>query len=557
MKTRRKLLDNKGAALVTILIAVTFMTIMASSLMYMAYMNYLTKSMRYSATDNFYTDEFALDDLATSLQQVAAGESSMSNARTKVRLAIGATTQGAFNTYTPADVENLITIAKLDANVADITVEISPRLKDESGNLKEHALYITDDMIKLCGVQITVTTQEGYVSTITSDIEMDFPNTMPGSIDINDFSIITESRYDMSNGGSRVCSGNVFIQNYGSNDPAMTIGNSGSLVLLSPQAMVVGDILVTNHSELHITGTCIVYGKITVENGSALIVSGDLKHEGRVICDSSSTLIGVSDPDVEQTVGRSDYLDSGLLTTSIFKPVMIYGYFTSGVGGSQFRKASFMDLCGAEQPNPNGGTFTVGTGNIQYRAEDSTTHAKAVVYGAGQGNNFHSEGNSLIMLCTDVNISSQMNFENTTVLTTGLISYNNTQGTAYMTKMTAEAYEAAKNLLFYPSNPFDEVQISIRFDENTYDNGADYKVRFASGTVDDKSGVQSNSSSHTLADSDGERTFVAASNSTNYLPIGYFINENSSEIMTNIYAAPTGAADPKNSTITYRVWSKD
>lgn len=555
MKTRRELLDNKGAALVTILIAVTFMTIMASSLMYMAYMNYLTKSMRYSATDNFYTDEFALDDLATSLQQVAAGESSMSNARTKVRLAIGATTQGAFNTYTPADVENLITIAKLDANVADITVEISPRLKDESGNLKEHALYITDDMIKLCGVQITVTTQEGYVSTITSDIEMDFPNTMPGTIDINDFSIITESRFDMTNGGSRVCSGNVFIQNHGSSTPALTIGNSGSLVLLSPQAMVVGDILVKDHSELHITGTCIVYGKITVENGSALIVSGDLKHEGRVICDSSSTLIGVSDPDVEQTIGRSSYLDNGLVTTEIFKPVMIYGHFTSG-GSDQFRKASLMDLCGVQQPNPGGGTFSIGTGNIQYRAEDSTTNARAVVYGRGQGDNIHSDGNSLILLCHDVNISTQMNFENTTVLTTGLFSYNHMQGTTYMTKMTPEAYEAAKNLLFYPSTANTEVQIDIRPDESSY-YGANYKAAFSSGTVDDKSGVQSNGSSHTLADSGGERTFVAASNGMNYLPVGYFINENSSQIMTDVYAAPTGAADPKNSTITYRVWSKD
>ncbi len=554
MKTRRKLLDNKGAALVTILIAVTFMTIMASSLMYMAYMNYLTKSMRYSATDNFYTDEFALDDLATSLQQVAAGGSSMADARTNVRTAIGATTVGSFDTYTPGDVKNLITIASKDANIADITVEISPRLKDDSGQLKEHALYITNDMIKLCGVQITVTTQEGYVSTITSDIEMDFPNTMPGTIDINDFSIITESRFDMSNGGSRVCSGNVFIQNYGSSDPAMTISNSGSLVLLSPQAMVVGDIVVKDHSELHITGTCIVYGSITVENGSALIVSGDLKHEGPVDVDGSSTLIGVSDRN-PQTVGRSDYLDNGLLTTSIFKPVMIYGYFTSG-GSSQFRKASLMDLCGAPQPNPGGGTFTVGTGNIQYRAEDSAANAKAVVYGAGQGNNFHSEGNSLIMLCTDVNISTQMNFENTTVLTTGLISYNHMQGTAYMTKMTPEAYEAAKNLLFYPSSPNTEVQIDIRPDESSY-YGANYKAAFASGTVDDKSGVQSNGSSFTEPASDGERIFVAASNGMNYLPVGYFINENSSEIMTNVYSAPTGDADPKNSTITYRVWSKD
>lgn len=555
MKTRRNPLDNKGAALVTILIAVTFMTIMASSLMYMAYMNYLTKAMRYSSTDNFYTDEFALDDLATGLQREAAKWDNMIDVKTNVQLAIGAGTTGeGYATYSPTKVRELITIADKEANVVDITVEISPRLKDETGNLKEHALYVTDDMIKLCGVQITVTTVEGYVSTITSDIEMDFPNTMPGTIDINDFSIITESRFDMSNGGSRVCSGNVFIQNYGSSDPALKIDNEGSLVLLSPQAMVVGNILVTNHSELHITGTCIVYGSITVEDGSALIVSGELKHEGAVSADASSTLIGVTDTN-PQTLGRSDYLNNGVVTTSIFKPVMIYGYFTSG-GSSQFRKASLMDLCGAQQPKPDGGTFSVGTGNIQYKADDPTANARAVVYGVGQGSNFPAEGNSLIMLCHDVNITSSMDFKNTTVLTTGLISYNYMQGTAYMTKMPDEAYEAAKNLLFYPSNPNAEVQIDIRPDDSSY-YGANYKVMFASGTVDDKSGVQSDSSSFKEPASDGERTFVAASSGMNYLPVGYFINENSSEVMTDLYAAPIGAVDPKNSTITYRLWSKD
>ncbi len=557
MKTRRQLLDNKGAALVTILIAVTFMTIMASSLMYMAYMNYLTKSMRYSSTDNFYTDEFALDELATTLQQTAAGTSGMDAARTAVKTAIGATTEGSFDTYTPGDVTNLITLAKQEAGIADITVEISPRLKDDTGHLKEHALYITSDMIKLCGVQITVTTTEGYVSTITSDIEINFPNTMPGTIDINDFSIITESRFDMSNGGSRVCSGNVFIQNYGGSGPALKIGNSGSLVLLSPQAMVVGDIVIDDHSELHITGTCTVYGSITVKNGSALIVSGDLKHEGAVNVESGSTLIGVTDTN-PQTVGRSSYLDNGLVTTSIFKPVMIYGKFNN-FGGTEFTKASLMDVCGADQPMPGGGTFSTGTGNIQYKAEDSTTHARAVVYGRGQGSNFHSEGNSLILVCIDVNITSGMNFENTTVLTMGEITYNHMQGTAYMTKMRDEDYEAAKNLLFYTCESWNlgnEHQIDLRPNDSTY-SGANFKARWAGGTVDDKATVQSNASSFKLPASDGERTFVADSSGVNYLPVGYFINENSSEVMTDVYAAPTGAADPKNSTVTYRVWSKD
>ena len=68
----KKLKNNKGVAFVTVLISITFITILAVSLLYMAYLNYLTKSMRSRANDNFYTGEFGVDEVAACLQQKAA-----------------------------------------------------------------------------------------------------------------------------------------------------------------------------------------------------------------------------------------------------------------------------------------------------------------------------------------------------------------------------------------------------------------------------------------------------------------------------------------------------
>lgn len=533
--------ENRGAALVTVLIAVTFMAVLASSLIYMAYMNYLTKAMRYAATDDFYTDEFALDELATTLQQRAADTSSFDDGKDAICAAVGEYTVGSYTAYSETSVAGLITTASQDAT---ITVATSDRLKDGAGNLTEDSLIVEDEYVKLVGVQITATTAEGYTSTITSDVTIYFPSTMPGTMDINDFSIITESRIDMSNGGSRVYSGNMFVQNNGSSDPALTIGNKGCMVLLSPEAMFDGDIVIGSKSALHITGNCTVYGTITVQSGGALIVSGTLRHSGPVNAASDATVIGVDDMNA-QTVNRSPLLDSGVLTEQIFETVQIYGYPTdSGSGASSFREVSFEDIC------------TRGTGNVQYSASTSigSETAWAYVYGIGQGNNIQSCSNALVMFCHDVNISSSMNFDHTTLLTSGLISYNNTQGTAYMTKMSDEAYEAAKDLLFYMGTAGTETQFSV-------DNGGsdmNFKAAFASGTMSDYRSVRDSAAAdHKSPDADGERVYVINASNVNYLPIRYFINKDASSIISQIFAAPTGGPDQTNSMVIYEVWSKD
>lgn len=61
--------DNKGAALVMVIIAIAFIGMLVGMILYMAYCNYLMKANDTKAKDNFYTAEYALDVINAGLQQ--------------------------------------------------------------------------------------------------------------------------------------------------------------------------------------------------------------------------------------------------------------------------------------------------------------------------------------------------------------------------------------------------------------------------------------------------------------------------------------------------------
>ncbi len=61
--------ENKGAALVMVIIAIAFIGMLVGMILYMAYCNYLMKANDTQAKDNFYTAEYALDVINAGLQQ--------------------------------------------------------------------------------------------------------------------------------------------------------------------------------------------------------------------------------------------------------------------------------------------------------------------------------------------------------------------------------------------------------------------------------------------------------------------------------------------------------
>ena len=60
--------DNKGSAMVVVIIAMAFIGILASVLMYMSLLNYQMKANNLQAKDNFYSAETVLDEIRVHME---------------------------------------------------------------------------------------------------------------------------------------------------------------------------------------------------------------------------------------------------------------------------------------------------------------------------------------------------------------------------------------------------------------------------------------------------------------------------------------------------------
>jgi Tfp pilus assembly protein PilX len=65
----RKGIDNRGAALVTVIVVTAFVTIIATTMLYITSRNFITKQVDYNNTVSFYEAEEALDTLKALLVQ--------------------------------------------------------------------------------------------------------------------------------------------------------------------------------------------------------------------------------------------------------------------------------------------------------------------------------------------------------------------------------------------------------------------------------------------------------------------------------------------------------
>ena len=77
MKTKknRKLCNNKGIAMVSILIAVAFVSIIGSSLLYICYKNFQMKVLSVRSKENFYETDGALVEVTTALRNELSSKS--------------------------------------------------------------------------------------------------------------------------------------------------------------------------------------------------------------------------------------------------------------------------------------------------------------------------------------------------------------------------------------------------------------------------------------------------------------------------------------------------
>ena len=324
--------------MISVLIATVFIAIIATTLLYMAYLNFLTKSVRNASNDNFYTCEYALDDLATSLQQIAAEQDSPDTAISKITYACTGSAVSVSGRYDGAKVASILKIAN---QLADISV--SSNVPVGTNNY-----IVSANSITLKGLVITSESKDDadpYKATITTDLTLTFNSSSEGGMDVNDFSVIGDDTINWSGGGVMVMAGNIFMRSrgwleehvtYDASEPnkgivdnyfddttankneyslkpqtnAIVCGDiSGSgtngdvLSLTGDRGIIVGNVVVASGGLLTITGNINVIGNIYVVGGGTLMCSGNLQCSGNVFVSPGSIIKGVDD--VANIINRS------------------------------------------------------------------------------------------------------------------------------------------------------------------------------------------------------------------------------------------------------------
>lgn len=190
--------DNRGAALVLVIVAIAFVGMLVAMILYMAYCNYLMKSNDRIAKDNFYTAEYALDVINAGLQmdvsecmseayvktlnnsadkdseilEIEFKEEFVKKVITKLqdRDELGAVIADKW------DIEHLTKFWTMN----DITVQTTAGLKGACLDVAEddNVLEVAENnqYVTLYNLKIVYTDDRGYVSIIRTDIRIKVPD---------------------------------------------------------------------------------------------------------------------------------------------------------------------------------------------------------------------------------------------------------------------------------------------------------------------------------------------------------------------------------------------
>ena len=285
--------NNKGAAMVTVLIAITFVSILVSSMLYASYVNFLTKSTRVRSADNFYTDEFALDEIAAGIQQAAASANDVDQAHEYVRTLAGVS--GATGDYDATKLQDLIRIASQDSSITVTNCGVSGSSYSENGS-----------EIKFNRVHLESVKADGFTNSIDTDIVINIPRGKTSSVDVNSFSVICDDQiYNAApKAGNAIFCGNFYVSSKQTNNVALSVGEGRFYQIMGQYGVIDGDLEITGRSAVYISGEFIVNGKVDIKNDSTLLVGGHLYCRD-IETDSSSSYQAVDSHNLGPTVNQS------------------------------------------------------------------------------------------------------------------------------------------------------------------------------------------------------------------------------------------------------------
>lgn len=185
-----KKLNNKGSAIILVIIAMAFIGILASLILWMAYMNYYMKLVNMHANDNFYSAEQVVEEIRAGLQDDVAQMASESYSTVLQRYSeLNTQERKVYFTSTLIDAvykkfnSSGSGLYKPKDDLADIYVEPAILANATvtgvtgSGNVYSSIIYSIDDgYVILRDVDVKYEDSDGYISVIHTDFRVSVPD---------------------------------------------------------------------------------------------------------------------------------------------------------------------------------------------------------------------------------------------------------------------------------------------------------------------------------------------------------------------------------------------
>ncbi len=281
MKRKEKYNNNRGAALISVMIAVTFITIVASALLYMAYMNFTMKAMSVQSKTNFYETEGYLQGVTVKLQDEIAKSPDPATTMNNLTESANYSAIKLLKLKYPTATGNAASASVvIDGDTITLERGGSLTVSDESSKTKKYTLS---------DVKITQVNTEGLTNNIKTDIvyyvtKETTPSEQGG---IGEFSMMMDG--SLTSSGSEF----TFMTLYGNSFlsdavPAGAPGNSTGKTIPGHNALNL-----SGGAKLNIAGDyCVVYGDINLSDNAVLTVTqGNLCVYGDIHLNGNSTLI--------------------------------------------------------------------------------------------------------------------------------------------------------------------------------------------------------------------------------------------------------------------------
>lgn len=277
---------NKGVAMITIMITITFLSVIATALLFISSSNYAMKTANSRGKKNFYETDAKLVEATTAIRNCA-----MTDGDPAEHIA----TQICVDGTTLADLKDETKVSHYDINKVAALVDSTDYTFKTSNNVitvKDHPTEANVKRYTLNDIEVIHTSTSGFENSVKTDLVIDIfekpVNGGGGGGGVGNMSMLLDSPLSSKNQAFKnlTMAGNAFVADY--DDPTHPVSyGDGKYIKPGAEGLVMN-----NDSKVNLCGDFnVVYGDLKLSGNASLVCYGNLTVYGNIEVKDKATLI--------------------------------------------------------------------------------------------------------------------------------------------------------------------------------------------------------------------------------------------------------------------------